>query len=221
MLGHKGGIIATCIGFWKTAQYFRLAVDAISMLVIGIGIIISWVTNKKKQSFYAFFIFVTCSYISWVTTTPNFHDYHSSWLVPALMMTSITCVVNLSSKSIFKKTFYYGLLVLPLLLGTLGFFLAFKTLYENPRVNVYDRELRLFDSRFELSNSTVFGRREIMWYFHFNHNIVFPLKGVQEYYIGRTSDFPDDGYIEVCDRQYKLMKREKEFALYRRINGSR
>jgi hypothetical protein len=218
MQGHRGGIIATCIGFLENTEYFRLVANSTTIVVIGIGIAVSWFTNKRNQGFYAFFIYALCGYVSWITTTSNLHDYHSSWLVPAFMIITVTCVINLSSNSVFKRTFYYGLLMSPVLAGLLGAFFAINTIYKNPKVNVYDRELKLFDSKYKLSNSTVYGRREIMWYFNFDHNIVFPLRGSPRYYIGLSIDVPYEGRINICDSQYGLIERGKEFALYRRIN---
>jgi hypothetical protein len=152
-------------------------------------------------------------YFSWVATTVFLNDVHASWLVPAFIMTGLVYFERAKNASWIKKCSIYGLMLFGLGFAGFGCVFAIRTGVENPRVNLYEYDLRSFDSNFHLTETTVFGAREIMWYFEFDSNVAFPRFKTPEYYIDSKQKAEESK--NVCKQTYALKIKGKKFALYR------
>jgi hypothetical protein len=207
---HAGGMIVASIRYLGTSQYLKLSAASVMFAVIGAGIYAFW--NRETARKIAF-IYGFSGYVSWIATTVGLDDFHACWLLPAFMMMVIGGYEKFRSKLGVKRILGCGLIIFSIVPSLMGAFFAVRTVYLNPRVNIYEYDLKLLDSEFNLKNSTVIGEREIMWYFEFDPAVTFPTEGTAEYFIGPVRKGLDS--IDVCNNHYLLVKKGKRFALYR------
>jgi len=211
---HAGGMIIAAMRYFGTSQYLKLLVAIAMFVALGIALKSFWnrETNRKVLCIYG----LSC-YVSWITTTSGLDDFHASWLVVPFMIMMIGGYETCRSRSGIKRLLGYGLVGCVFLLSGFGSIFAVRTIYLNPRVNLYEKDLRALDSEFNLKASTVFGERETMWYFKFDPAVTFPVHGTAEYFIGPAVKATDS--INICDKQYALVKKRERFALYRLVGG--
>jgi hypothetical protein len=211
---HAGGVVVASIRYLETSQYLKLLVAIGMIVVVGIGLRAFWNRETGRK---IIFIYGGSCYISWIATTSGLNDFHACWLVPAFMMMIIEGYGRALSQRTRERILGYGLAGCLFLLSVIGCIFAARTIYLNPRLNIYESDLKALDSEFNLRNSTVFGEREIMWYFKFDPTVTFPVHGTAEYFIGPAVKAPDS--TNVCNNEYELLKKGQRFALYQRVTG--
>lgn len=210
--GHRGGMFALVWSYLQTQHVLKLIVALGLAGLIGVGGFRYLATTAKDPGKVALFVFGFCGYLSWLLTGTALDDYHAVWLSFALMLMVVSAIDDLGSTRFKTKLFGVGLIVLPVFLALYGCLYALRTAYENPLTNIYERDLKTFDSQFGLKETTVSGSREAMWYFGFD----WPVGVIPEYYV--VANINPIENLSVCGADFTLVKKGLEFGLYHRLS---
>jgi len=209
MAGHRGGILALLLLYAQTMQFSKFFSMVVFVGALGTAILL-FLLKDKSQGRVTVSVFGFAGYISWLATTGAGDDYHAAWLTIGIIMAIIASVEMFQSSLGVRRLAAIGLLMVPLLLTAYGWFFAIKTIVQNPRIQVFERDLAAFDAEFQLKQTTVWGDRQTMWYFGFDWKGGDP----PEYFVSARNPAPDS--ISICQVPYVFVKRGLAYTLYQR-----
>jgi hypothetical protein len=216
MAGHRGGMVAAISRYWQTGQVVKLATAVCFISVVGINMVRFWSNHKGRQ---AVFWYCFAGFLSWTGTTSSLDDYHAVWLVYALMAILIYGFEDfkaLGSGIGLKRIISAAGIGACVILSILGWVYAIKSSYENPRANIYEKDLKGFNAKFRIDSLTPFSAREAMWHFEFNSSNTFVRSEAAEYHISRPLHGAAET-LEICGKHYALVKKGEKYGLYRRM----
>ena len=171
MHGHVGGMAFAIARYWRGHEWIKLVVAIGLYGIPAVGLALG-AYRERTWGRRMLLAGAGAAYISCVTNLNTLDDADVVWMIPAYIASYLATEPGSVNGSLMHRPLRVALVLVTLAMSAWGISSTIRIGMANPWKNLYTRDLSTFSKDFNLTESTVSGAREMMWFFDWNPSVL-------------------------------------------------